>query len=145
MPGKHSSTGCAAGIRHDLSARRQTTGVASGAVEQSTWRSRSSRRLDGVDAQCVAHGASLSPPGQVRAYFPRPLGARPLSHRGVGDVSPKTSLVRLCLRLFSSHKVHRAHSRAPAVCNAQALCQCCCATRSLHPSDRCARRSIRLL
>ena len=59
-----------------------------------------------------------------------------LSHRGVGDVSPKTSLVRLCLRLFSSHKVHRAHSRAPAVFNAQPLCQCCCATPSLQPFGR---------
>ena len=63
-----------------------------------------------------------------------------LSHRGVGDVSPKTSLVRLCLRLFSSHKVHRAQSRAPAVCNAQPLCQCCCATPSLHPSELCQTR-----
>ena len=55
-----------------------------------------------------------------------------LSHRGVGEVSPKTSLVRLCLRLFSSHKVHRAHSRAPAVCKSQPLCQCCCAPPLLH-------------
>ena len=60
-----------------------------------------------------------------------------LSHRGVGDVSPKTSLVRLCLRLFSSHKVHRAHSRAPAVCKSQPLCQCCCATPSAASLAQC--------
>ena len=75
---------------HDLSARRQTTGVASGAVEESTWRSRSSRRLDGVDA----HGAALLlPPRQIR--FPRPLGARPLSVTSRRGTSHQTYLVRL--------------------------------------------------
>ena len=67
-----------------------------------------------------------------------------LSHRGVGDVSPKTSLVRLCLRLFSSHKVHSAHSRAPAVFKGRSLCQCCCTTHRCKTwNARSARRDDR--
>ena len=58
------------------------------------------------------------------------------------SVTPKTSLVRLCLRLFSSHKVHRAHSRAPALSNSQPLCQCCCATPSAASLAQCQRDKL---
>ena len=88
------------------------------------------RALDGVDARrlpaCPRTSAGLFSMASRRTSS--------VCHIEEWEASHQTSLVRLCLRLFSSHKVHRAHSRAPAVCNAQPLCQCCCATRSPHPS-----------
>ena len=75
-------------FRRPLSARKQNAGVASGAVEQSIWRSRSSRRLDGVDA----HGAPPSCFRQDKYEF-HGLSAHVLclSHRGVGDVTKNVS------------------------------------------------------
>ena len=115
-------------FRRPLSARRQTTGVASGAVEQSTWRSRSSRRLD-------ARGGRPPASAKTSAGLFSTASRRTASVCHIEEGSPKTSLVRLCLRLFSSHKVHRAHSRAPAVCKGQPLCQNCCADQSLNLSE----------
>ena len=98
------------------------------------------RALDGVDAP-----PSCLPQDKCGLIF-HGLSAHVLclSHRGVGDVSPKTSLVRLCLRLFSSHKVHSAHSRAPAVFKGRSLCQCCCTTHRCKTwNARSARRDDR--
>ena len=87
------------------------------------------RALDGVDARrlpaCPRTSAGLFSTASRRTSS--------VCH--IEEGSPKTSLVRLCLRLFSSHKVHRAHSRAPAVCKGQPLCQNCCADQSLNLSE----------
>ena len=120
-------------VLHQLSARKQITGVASGAVVQLP---RDRARVGGSMASRRASAAPLLPPPRQNFHFVfHGLPARvicPLSHRGEESVP---SLVRRCLAAcFSMHRAQFAGTRATVVLLVDASLQQNAAGRNSRPT-----------